>query len=134
MPRKRDYRIVDATYLDTAPVRETIRQPIPASASATFRSLEDADAWPVWLIPVEKVTWTSSAPFGVGTTRDIDGRAGTISEYFFDWEDGRRMSFYFSSGQVPLFAAFAEEYDVVPTADDSCELVWRYGFECHGAY
>ena len=88
----------------------------------------------MWLVPVTKVVWTSPPPFGVGTTRDISGRAGTTSEYFFAWEDGRRMSFFFSQGVLPAVAAFAEDYEVVPVGDDGCELIWRYAFECPGAF
>ncbi len=134
MPKSRSLRTVGAEYLDTAPVCETLRQKIPASAAATFRSLEDPDAWPVWLDPIDTVTWTSPRPFGVGTTRDVSGKAGTISELFFDWDDGHRMSFHFTSATVPLFGAFCEDYEVVPLDDDECELVWRYGFECRSVF
>lgn len=56
------------------------------------------------------------------------------AEYFFAWEDGRRMSFYFSKGVLPAVAAFAEDYELVPVGEDACELVWRYAFECSGAF
>ena len=134
MPRVRTYRTVDAGFLDAAPVCETLRQAIPASAGATFATLEDADAWPVWLVPVDEVVWTSPRPFGVGTTRDITGKLGTISELFFAWEAGKRMSFCFTSGRVPGLVAFAEDYEVVPTGSTTCELVWRHAFEFAGAY
>jgi hypothetical protein len=134
MPKTHTYRPVEPDYLDTAPVREKLRQSIPASAAATFRSLEDGEAWPVWFETISKVTWTSERPFGVGTTRDIQVGAGRISETFWAWEDGKRMSFYFSSGEVPFFASFCEDYILVSTGDDSCELVWRYAFECRGIF
>lgn len=134
MPKIREYRPVGAEYLDTAPVHRTLRQAIPAGTAATFRCLLDADAWPVWLVPVTKVVWTSPQPFGVGTTRDISGPTGTTSEYFFAWEEGRRMSFYFSKGVLPAVAAFAEDYELVSTGEESCDLVWRYAFECPGAF
>lgn len=134
MPKIRSLRTVGAAYLDTAPVRETLRQAIPASAAETFRSLEDAQSWPEWLDPIEAVTWTSPRPFGIGTTRDVRGKAGTISELFFDWDDGHRMSFHFTSASVPLFAAFCEDYELLPGGDDECELVWRYAFECRGVF
>ena len=134
MPKVSEYRPVGAEYFDAAPVHKTLRQSIPASTASTFRCLLDPDAWPVWLIPVTKVVWTSPKPFGVGTTRDIKGPTGTTSEYFFAWEDGRRMSFYFSKGVLPAVAAFAEDYELVSTGEDSCELVWRYAFECPGIF
>ena len=134
MPKTHQYRVVDSSFLDTAPIRGALRQRIPASAAATFRSFEDADAWPLWLDPVTKIEWTSPQPFGVGTTRDITIRGRVVSETFYTWDDGTRMSFYFASGQLPLFAAFAEDYELVPVGTYECELVWRYGFECVGAF
>jgi hypothetical protein len=127
-------RPVGIEYLGTAPVRATLRQAIPASAAATFRSFEDPDSWPVWFDALDSVTWTSPPPFGVGTTRDVAVRMGTISERFFAWEDGRRISFHFTETNVPVFGAFCEDYEVVPTGDGECVLVWRYGFECRSAF
>ncbi len=126
------YDQVGHEFFATAPVSEMLRQSLPISAAGAFRCLEDADAWPVWLEPVDLVTWTTSPPFGVGTTRDIHIRAGTISETFYDWDDGHRMSFHFSHGAIPGLRAFAEDYELVPTGDDTCELVWRYAFEFGG--
>lgn len=134
MPKTHHYREVGFDYLDSAPTTVTLRQRIPASAAATFASLEDADAWPVWLTPVNKVEWTSPRPFGVGTTRDITGSSGTTSETFFAWEDGRRMSFHFSSGAIPGLDAFAEDYLLEPVGDAECDLVWRYAFGFNGVF
>ena len=129
MPKMRDLRKVGAEYLDSAPVRGTLTQDIPASAAATFRALEDAESWPEFIGPITAVTWTSPEPFGVGTTRTITGKGTSIDEEFWGWEDGRSMGFCFTSANVPVFAAFAEEWRVEPTGDDSCRLIWRYGLE-----
>ncbi len=127
-----DYRTVGHEFFTTAPVSETLRQNLSISAAGAFRCLEDAEAWPIWLEPVDRVTWTTPPPFGVGTTRDIHIRAGEVSEVFFDWDDGHRMSFSFSRGPIPGLEAFAEDYELVATGVDTCELVWRYAFEFGG--
>lgn len=132
MPKKRTYRIVGHKQLDEGRITGTMRQPVPASSAATFRCLEDGDAWPVWLEPVSKVTWTSPKPFGVGTTRDIEITGGVVTERFYLWEDGEVMGFHFESGPLPVFDAFAEEWRVIATGDDSCELEWRYGIDLAG--
>jgi hypothetical protein len=130
----RTLRPVGIEYLGTAPVRATLRRTIPASTAETFRSFEDAASWPVWLDPVESVRWTSPPPFGVGTTRDVRVRGGTLSERFFAWEDGRRIAFHVTDASVPVFGAIAEDYELVPTGEAECVLVWRYGFECRGVF
>ncbi len=125
------YEPVDATFFETAPVVTTMRQVIPASAEATFRCFEDPDSWPVWMDPVDKVVWTS--PLGANATRDITTQKFlTVTEQFFRWEEGRRFSFHFSSGQVPLFRSFAEDYLLEPRGDDECEFVWTYALTGRG--
>lgn len=132
MPRRRTYRAVDPAFLDSAPVRGTTRRRLPVDAATAFRCLEDPDAWPRWLDAIDEVVWTSPEPKGAGTTRDIKGKIGHISEYFFAWEDGRRMAFCFDQGTSPAFAAFAEDYVLEPLDQDSCELVWRWAAELAG--
>ena len=134
MPKMRDLRRVGDEFLDDAPVANTLRQRLPVGAGTAFRCLEDADAWPQWLDPIDEVVWTSPRPFGVGTTRDVQGRAGKVSEEFFAWEDGRRMAFMFTAASNPVFAAFAESYELTPLGDDECELAWRHAFECGRAF
>jgi len=113
-------------------VRGELRQAIPASTTQTFRAFEDAEAWPVWLDAIKSVTWTSPQPFGVGTTRDIQTPGGTVSETFFAWEPGERMSFYFSAGGPPGLKAFVEDWQLEPVGAESCTLIWSWGFELGG--
>ena len=132
MPKMRPLRKVGVEYLDQAPVHEVLTQDIATSADAAFRALEDAESWPEFLGPITEVIWTSPKPFGVGTTRTIKGRGATIDEEFWGWEDGRAMGFCFTAASVPVFGAFAEEWRVEPTGDDSCRLIWRYAWETAG--
>jgi len=134
MAKTRSLRFVDASFLADAPVTASARQTLPASAAEAFRALEDGDAWPVWLVPVDKIDWTSTQPFGVGTTRNITGKGAVTSEYFFAWEDGHRMAFNFTESQLPFFAAFAEDYELIDEGADQCTLVWSWGFECRGPF
>ncbi len=129
MPKQRPLRTVGADYLSSAPVNETLTQDLPVSADTAFRALEDPTSWPEFIGAINSVEWTSPKPFGVGTTRTIHGPGGAIEEEFWGWEDGRSMGFCFTAAAIPIFAAFAEEWRVEPTGDDSCQLTWRYGFE-----
>ncbi len=129
MPKLRDLTAVDVDYATTGPNHNTIIQAIPASADALFRCLEDGPAWKEWLsINVE---WTSPKPFGVGTTRTVTGSGQRYEETFLAWETGRRMCFRFDRSTLPL-SAFAEDYVIVPTGDNTCELNWNYAYEWGG--
>jgi len=132
--RTTEYEKVEADFLRTAPVHVTLRQRLPVPAAAAFRCLEDGDAWPKWLTAIAKVEWTSSKPWGVGTTRTIWLGKRTVDEHFIAWEEGARMSFRFERGGVPPIKAFAEDYALTPKGDDACELAWTYGFALRGPF
>ncbi len=122
-------RTVGADYLTDAPVHEALTHAMPVSADVAFRALEDAESWPEFVGAISGVTWTSPEPFGIGTTRTVKGPGSTIEEEFWGWEDNRSMGFWFTASSIPIFAAFAEEWSVEPTGDETCELTWRYAFE-----
>ncbi len=119
MAKLRDHKPVGEDYLAGATIRANHAFAVPASA--VWAALLDAQAWTQWL-PITGVTWTSPRPFGVGTTRTVDIGKQSVQEYFFAWEDGRRMAFNFTRSTLPLSAA-VEDYQVIPTAD-GCELRW----------
>lgn len=129
MPKMRELAEVDAGYATTGPNQTTLRQAIPGSADALFRCLEDGPAWKRWL-GIE-VHWTSPRPFGVGTTRTVKARGNTIEEYFTAWEPGRRMAFRFERTTLPM-AAFAEDYVIEATGDNTCELAWSHAYDWGG--
>lgn len=126
MALSRVYRAVDADDATTGPHSTTIVQPIAKPAAALFRCLEDGPAWKEWLgIDVE---WTSPLACGVGTTRTVKANGMAIDEVFTAYEPGRRMAFYFERAALPM-KAFSEDYVIVETGPDSCELHWSYAYE-----
>lgn len=130
MARKlKEMNEVDESFALTGPNQNTIRQPIAASSAAVFACLVDGPAWSEWLgVDVE---WTSPEPFGVGTTRTATVGGQKIHETFLAWDEGERMNFWFNKSTLPV-SAFAEDYRVISTGDDLCELVWSYAFEWGG--
>ena len=129
MPKLRTLKTVGADYLDAGPVHEALSQPLPVSAEVAFRALEDPDSWPEFIGAINAVEWTSPKPYGIGTTRTIQGPGGAIEEEFWGWEDGRSMGFWFTAPAVLIFAALAEEWRLEPTGANTCTLTWRYAFE-----
>ena len=64
-------RPVDASFLDTAPMRFKNVVELNASPAKVFAIFEDGESWPQWFRAIRKVAWTSSKPYGVGTTRTV---------------------------------------------------------------
>jgi uncharacterized protein YndB with AHSA1/START domain len=115
---------VDESFIQSAPFRFSNSVDLAITPEQLFEVLADADSWPQWAKVITKVTWTSPAPYGVGTTRVVDMRGGlTGDEEFLAWEPYSYLAFRFNSCSNKAVAAFAEEYRVVETPG-GCRLTW----------
>jgi len=126
-------RRIDMSYFDTAPIRFTNSIEINATPQKIFDVFEDPESWPVWATVINKVTWTSPRPFGIGTTRTVDTQGNIIGhEEFIAWEHGKRMAFRFNESSKPGTDAFGEDYIVEPTAN-GCRVTWTVAMSPTGA-
>ena len=116
---------VDDSWIDTAPVRMVNTVDIAASPEQIWTALEDADAWPRWASVITHVEWTSSQPFGVGTTRTVKMRGGIVGyEEFIAWVPLRRMGFRFNEATTSGVRAFGERYTLEPQSDGRTRVTW----------
>ena len=106
---------------------------VRASPAAIFEVFEDAHAWTVWAMPIQKVEWTSPRPFGVGTTRSVHMLGGMIGhEEFIAWEPGKRMAFTFVGCNKEATEKFLEDYRVTDLGDGRCRVEWYMAMETRG--
>ena len=121
------------SLFDSAPfrLRETFELRGPASQVWADLTGDDPLAW---CRIIQRITWTTPPPYGMGTTRTARalGRAIVFHERFFRWEEGRRHSFYALQASVPLFRRFAEDYLLESTDETSCRLTWTIATEPRG--
>ena len=107
---------------------------VKASPEQIFEVFEDAHAWTVWAMPIQKVEWTSPRPFGVGTTRTVSMIGGMDGyEEFIAWEPGKRMAFTFVGCSKDSTDKFLEDYRVTDLGDGSCRVEWHMAMETRGA-
>lgn len=123
---------VDESFFSSAPTVLSAAIEIDRSAASVWADLVDDHplAW-CRIIGSSGIAWTSSRPFGVGTTRVVKALKGLseMDEYFFIWEEGRRKAFYGTDAVAPLFKRFAEDYLVEPRGDGACTFTWRLAYE-----
>ena len=123
---------VELSFIQSAPFRFSNSVDLAITPEQLFEVLADADSWPRWAKVITKVTWTSPAPYGVGTTRVVDMRGGlTGDEEFLAWEPYTYLAFRFNSCSNKAVAAFAEEYRVVETPG-GCRLTWTMAQKPNG--
>lgn len=115
---------VGLDFIDDAPVRFANSVDLAVTPEQLWEVLADASAWPRWATVITGVTWTSPQPYGVGTTRTVTMRGGIVgAEEFLAWEPHSRMAFRFNECSTRAVGAFAEDYEIVPTAG-GCRLTW----------
>ncbi|MBC3841112.1 SRPBCC family protein [Streptacidiphilus sp. 4-A2] len=118
----------DDSLFASAPLYHARSVEVPYSAEETWAALT-GDGVSSWTKGMQQLIWTSSRPFGVGTTREIHMGGGfTLRERFFRWEEGHRKTFSGVEGTRPIFRHLVEDYVVEPTGDGA-RFSWRWAAE-----
>lgn len=118
-------RLAGPVVFAAAKHRYTTTIDLDCPPAALFDVFEDADAWPVWVPPIESVTWTSPLPPTEGTTRTVQMAGGIeVTERFTAYDRGQRMQFVFTSFPRPGLDGFGEDYRVTDLGGDRCRLRW----------
>lgn len=124
---------VDLAFIDTATHRFSNSVDLAITPAQLFEVLADATSWPHWASVITDVEWTTPEPRGVGTMRTVTMRGGLLgAEEFIAWEEHTLLAFRFNEASEKRIKAFAERYDVVPTAD-GCRLTWTLAMDVTGA-
>ncbi|EME97619.1 SRPBCC family protein [Streptomyces mobaraensis NBRC 13819 = DSM 40847] len=124
------YPILEAgdSFLASAPMRHTRTVDLPFPPEETWAVLTGDEA-SSWTRGMEKLTWTSERPFGVGTTREIHMSGNfVLKERFYRWDDGKRKTFTGTAASRPIFRRLVEDYVVEPTPHGS-RLRWLWAAE-----
>lgn len=119
----------DDAFLDTAAHRYTHIVDIQAPAQQVWDTLVADDALVSWSPVVTAARWTAPRPFGVGTTRDVTlGGLVRLSERFYRWDEGSRMTFTVDAASVPGLKRFAEDITLLPLATGT-RIIWTFALE-----
>jgi uncharacterized protein YndB with AHSA1/START domain len=103
-------RPVDASFLDTAPMRIVSVVDLDASPAKVFGIFSDAESWPKWFHAIHKVEWKGEKPYGIGSVRTTWMTGLSVDEQYFRSEQDHRCSYYVAETSVPLAHAMAEDY------------------------
>ncbi|MCF3130496.1 SRPBCC family protein [Streptomyces olivochromogenes] len=118
----------DVSFFDTAPHRHSFPMDLPVAPQAVWAGLA-GDTPLSWCRGLNAGRYTSPAPHGVGTTREITAlRVLHLREEFVRWEEGTRHSFCVTQASLPLFRRFGEDYVVEPVANGT-RFTWTFAFE-----
>ena len=118
-PRER----VGLELIETARFRSTNSVDLAITPSQLWQVLEEAESWPRWSM-LTKMTWTSPAPFRVGSTRAIEMRGGACAvEEVIAWHPQSHLAFRMNQTSLATEGASVEEHRIEPTPQ-GCRLTW----------
>ncbi|KAF0844782.1 SRPBCC family protein [Nocardia caishijiensis] len=119
----------DDRFLATAARRHVHVVDVPTASEHVWAALTADDALVSWANAVTDVRWHSPRPFGVGTVRTVTlARGVALTERFFRWDEGRRMTFTVDSASIPGLRRFAEDIVVEPAGADT-RVTWTFALE-----
>jgi Polyketide cyclase / dehydrase and lipid transport len=118
----------DETYFHRAPHVYRFAVELPVSPERVWASLVSPHSVADWTRLLASIEWTSELGLGATRTVVLPGRALSIHEHFFRWEEGRRFSFYGLEASRPLLGRFAEDYLVEPSGTGA-RFTWTFALE-----
>lgn len=118
-----------ADWADTARFKYRNEAILPAPPERVFDVLVQVDPWKDWFPDALGGRYTSSPPWGPGTTRELQLKTMSVEERFLVYEPGRRWTFYLEKITLPLVTAFLEDYQLSPHGDGETKLVWIVAYQ-----
>jgi hypothetical protein len=118
-------------FLKSAPTilefSEQVRAP-----QATVWSVIGADptAWTPWFPGLKEGAFTSAAPHGVGTKRQVKVRGvGRYKETIVAWDEGSRMAYRVDATSMPIARALLEDWVLEPDGADATTVHWTFAID-----
>jgi uncharacterized protein YndB with AHSA1/START domain len=115
---------VGLEFLDASPFRIDNEAVANAPARRVFEVMATGEKQPAWFPDFVATRWTTPAPYGVGSERDVEMKTLTVRERFLIWDPGKRLTFSMFGITVPLVSAMAEDIRFEPLGEDKTRIVW----------
>jgi hypothetical protein len=118
-------------FLKTAPVILDFSQLIKAPQPAVWNEIgADPSNWVPWFPGLREGAFTSPAPYGVGTKRQVRvWGAGRYFETIVAWDEGSRMAYHVDRTSMPIARALIEDWVLESTNDDTTMVHWRFAID-----
>lgn len=124
---------IDLEFAHTAPVSVTVEQVVPVPPQRLWDIFCDAESWTKWVLPIQRVEWTSPFPIGVGSTRTVTMLGGLVGyEEYLAFEPCERFAFRFNQTTKGGPDAFLEDYRLTDLGDGSTRVAWTMAMRIGG--
>lgn len=117
--------VQDLSFTRTAPFKFENEAVLDAPPERVFEVLATGENQRTWFKDFVGIRWTTPAPHGVGSDRDVELKVVTVAEHFLAWEPGKRLTFTIKSMTLPLVEAMVEDMVLEPISGDRTRFIWR---------
>ncbi|MFO0760079.1 MAG: SRPBCC family protein [Byssovorax sp.] len=104
-----DLEATDLDFIESSPYVLENEGVIDASPARVFEIFAYGEAQIQWFKDFVECRWTTEAPYGVGSTREIELKMLTVKERFLVWDPGERLTFTIYATTMPLMTAMMED-------------------------
>jgi uncharacterized protein YndB with AHSA1/START domain len=118
----------DVGFIERARSVHVAEASMAAPRERVFRAFVDPDGWPAWFPSVQRATYTSPPPFGVGTIREARVGGTRWVEEMVAWDEGRRWGWTVLGASVPFATAQIECFDFAD-AGGGTRIRWTLALE-----
>lgn len=122
------FRLGDADLARDSPHTFVNVVAIDAPAEKVFPLLT-GDRFEEWLPDLKGMQWTSAAPHGVGSTREVHLKALSVKERILAWDEGRRFGFVIEAITLPLVRWMTEDMRLEPRGEGACTFHYTVRYE-----
>ncbi|NLU83676.1 SRPBCC family protein [Rhodococcus sp. HNM0569] len=130
-PGKHRLAPVDDAFFARARVAATVVTEFSVPRETVWRALVADDSVQAWSRVATRARWHGSLR-EVGAVRDVTlAGAVTLTEEFYRWDDGHRLTFGVPSVNLPLFSRFGEDFVLDGTPAGS-RLTWTVATDPRG--
>ena len=127
------YKPVDLNTITTVNFRAKQSIDINCTPEKIMAALSGDSIWTEWVGPLTKVEWQGEKPYGQGSRRTVHLKGGqTVKEYFFHWQENKRIAFYVEEGTLEGVEVFAEDYQITEISSQQTRLTWTIGLQLGG--
>ncbi|MFO0586861.1 MAG: SRPBCC family protein [Polyangiaceae bacterium] len=119
----------ELAFTTSSPFHLSFDATAEAPPKRVFEVLADDAAMKKWFADCKDIRWTSNAPYGVGSTREVQLKMLSVKERFLAWEPGVRMTFSIDAISIPLVKALVEDIQLEALGEKGTRIVWTVHYE-----
>lgn len=126
--REHSLRLVDDSFLETAPIVVHAEVDLDASAESVWRVLESDLMWS-WFAGIDRLRWLSPRPLTQNCVRRLRiAHLLEVEEEFYRWEPNRRATFRVTRATLPVLSALVEDF-LLTEHGSRTRLTWTMAIE-----